>query len=177
MANRFPLILDTSDNNQLKEIPAGDSLNLADVSVTNAHDITSLGVIAAPEMKISGVEVTPTNYLKKSGDIATYGGQQFKFLRVAANGTSIEFVGINEAGLFNGEYTGDLFPDNDDNHRVGIPEKRFAEVNAVNLKGDLKDANDNMMFDYDNGVFYIIENGKRRKMVSETRSILFSILF
>ena len=49
---------------------------LPELLATNAHDITSLGVIAAPEMKISGVEVTPTNYLKKSGDIATYGGQQ-----------------------------------------------------------------------------------------------------
>lgn len=177
MANRFPLILDTSDTNQIKEIPQGDSLNLADVSITNAQDITSLGVISAPTIEISGVGVTPSNYLKKTGDIATYGGNQFKFLRVAANGTSIEFVGINEAGLFNGEYTGDLYPDSDEAHRVGTPEKRFGEINAVNFKGDLRDAAGSLMYDYNNGVYYIMENGKRRKMISEARSILFSILF
>ena len=78
MANRFPLILDTSDTNTIKEIPQGDSLNLADVSISNAQDIESLGTISAPQMRISDVDVTPANYLKKSGDLATYGGQQFK---------------------------------------------------------------------------------------------------
>ena len=177
MANRFPLILDTSDTNTIKEIPQGDSLNLADVSISNAQDIESLGTISAPQMRISDVDVTPANYLKKSGDLATYGGQQFKFLRVAANGTSIEFVGINEAGLFNGEYTGDLFPNADLNHKVGTPDLRFAEVNAGVVKGDLQDANGNVTFEYDNGVFYIMESGKRRKMISETRAVLMSILF
>jgi len=177
MANRFPLILDTSDTNTIKEIPQGDSLNLADVSITNAHDIESLGTISAPQMRVADVDVTPDNYLKRTNDLATYGGNQFKFLRVAANGTSIEFVGITEAGLFNGEYTGDLFPDIDLNYKVGLADKRFAEINAAVVKGDLQDVNGNVTFEYDNGVFYIMEDGKRRKMISETRAVLMSILF
>jgi len=79
--------------------------------------------------------------------------------------------------LFNGEYTGDLFPNADLNHKVGLADKRFAEINAGVIKGDLQDANGNVTFEYDNGVFYIMESGKRRKMISETRAVLMSILF
>ena len=34
MANRYPLVVDTSDNNQIKEIPNGDNLLLTGNSIT-----------------------------------------------------------------------------------------------------------------------------------------------
>ena len=36
MANRFPIILDTNDNNRLKELPNGDSIDLANGGIRNA---------------------------------------------------------------------------------------------------------------------------------------------
>lgn len=177
MISRFPLILDTQDSNKIKEIPAGDNLDLRDVSIVDVQDINSLGTITAPRIIIQNVQVDPANYLKRSNDLATYGGNQFKFLRVAANGTSIEFIGLDEAGILNGELTGDLYPNADQQHSIGTPLNRFAEVNAVSLKGNLVDAQSRIMFDYDNGIFYIDENGVRKKMVSENKAIIFSIIF
>lgn len=177
MASRFPLVLDTQDSNKIKEIPAGDSLDLRDVSIVDVQNISSIGTISAPRMVIQNVQVDPSNYLKKSNDLATYGGNQFKFLRVAANGTSIEFIGLNESGVLNGELTGNLYPNIDGQHSIGTSIRRFAEVNAVSLKGDVVDTQGRIMFDYDTGIFYIDENGVRKKMVSENKAIIYSIIF
>ena len=72
MANRFPLILDTTDGNKIKEIPAGDNLDLRNVSIVDAQNIDALGTINAAGIKINGADVqpgaftdlddTPTNY-------------------------------------------------------------------------------------------------------------------
>jgi hypothetical protein len=185
MADRFPLILDVTDNNKIKEIPEGDNLNLRDVAITNVAGVASLGTVSAATVEIDGTTVTPENYLKLANDVTMYGGKQNKFLRVASNGRDIEFVSLNEAGLFNGEFTDDLFPSTDGTVSVGQPSRRFGEVNAVDLKGNLTGQIKNtavegiggISFDSDTGVFYIIEEGKRRKMVSEARSLVFSILF
>ena len=45
MANRYPLVVDTSDNNQIKEIPNGDNLLLTGNSITGVVDITASGTI------------------------------------------------------------------------------------------------------------------------------------
>lgn len=177
MVSRFPLILDTQDSNKIKEIPAGDNLDLRDVSIIDVQDIVSIGTISAPRMAIQNVQIEPANYLKKSNDLATYGGNQFKFLRVAANGTSIEFIGLTEAGVLNGELTGDIYPNNSGQHNVGTSIRRFAEVNAVSLKGNVVDIQGRIMFDYDTGIFYIDEDGVRKKMVSENKAIIYSIIF
>jgi len=39
MTNRFPIILDTSDGNRLKELPAGDNLDLQGSGIKNAQTI------------------------------------------------------------------------------------------------------------------------------------------
>lgn len=44
MADRFPLIFDT-DNNQLKELPVGDNLNLQGSSIVNVSSITCDGFV------------------------------------------------------------------------------------------------------------------------------------
>ena len=46
MADRFPLIINTS-NNQLQEIASGDNLALNGCNISNIDDINSLGVITA----------------------------------------------------------------------------------------------------------------------------------
>ena len=47
MANRFPIILDTNDNNRLKELPNGDSLDLANGGVRNATFVETTQLILA----------------------------------------------------------------------------------------------------------------------------------
>ena len=42
MANRYPLILDTTDSNKIKELQTGDNLNLADNSIVGVQNITDL---------------------------------------------------------------------------------------------------------------------------------------
>lgn len=44
MANRYPLIFDTTDN-RLKEIPSGDNLNLSGSGIVNTSSITCTGSI------------------------------------------------------------------------------------------------------------------------------------
>ena len=41
MANRFPLVLDTTDGNKIKEIPAGDNLDLRNVSIEDVQNINA----------------------------------------------------------------------------------------------------------------------------------------
>ena len=59
MANRFPLVVDTDDGNRLKELPAGDNLNLDGAGIAN---LTTLGVASLS-----------TNTLTASGN-TTLGG-------------------------------------------------------------------------------------------------------
>ena len=42
MANRYPLILDTTDANKIKELQTGDNLNLADNSIVGVQNITAV---------------------------------------------------------------------------------------------------------------------------------------
>ena len=54
MANRYPLVVDTSDNNQIKEIPSGDNLLLTGNSITGVVDITASGSISSADVNITG---------------------------------------------------------------------------------------------------------------------------
>lgn len=47
MANRYPLIVDSTDGNKLKEIPSGDNLQLTGNSIIGVTDVTASGTIAA----------------------------------------------------------------------------------------------------------------------------------
>ena len=58
MANRYPLILDTSDGNKLKELPAGDGLNLDGNTISSVGNVTSTGTVSATSF--TGDEATIT---------------------------------------------------------------------------------------------------------------------
>ena len=49
MANRIPLIVDTLDDNKIKELPAGDNLDLGNAGLTN------VGSVNATDVTINGV--------------------------------------------------------------------------------------------------------------------------
>lgn len=52
MANRFPLIIDTSDGNKIKELPSGDDLNLENSNIVNALSIQT------QTLTVNGVAIT-----------------------------------------------------------------------------------------------------------------------
>lgn len=54
MANRYPLIIDTSDNNRIKELPVGDNLNLAGSGIINATSVSVTGAISAQSVTVNG---------------------------------------------------------------------------------------------------------------------------
>lgn len=182
MADRFPLIVDSENGNQIKEIPSGDNLNLKDVSVVNVQNVSANGTVNASVLKVDTVAVTPENYLKKTDDVEFYNGNQFKFLRVAGNGRDIDFIGLEEAGLLNGEFTGPIYPNQDGTLQVGTEDIRWGEVNAVvinadTVNSDLVDDQARIMFDASTGTFFAYEQGVPKKLVSENKAIVYSIIF
>ncbi len=54
MANRYPLVIDTSDQNQIKEIPNGDDLLLTGNSISGAVNITASGTVSSANVNITG---------------------------------------------------------------------------------------------------------------------------
>ena len=58
MANRFPLVVDTSDGNKFKELPDGDNLILTNSSIVNALNVSAVGYLEAPRLIINGTDFT-----------------------------------------------------------------------------------------------------------------------
>ena len=64
MANRFPLVVDTSDSNQIKEIPSGDNLQLSGNDIVGVVNITGSGTLTIES-------VSATNITKGGTPLAT----------------------------------------------------------------------------------------------------------
>ena len=56
MANRYPLIVDTTDGNKLKEIPSGDNLQLTGNSIIGVTDVTASGTVAAGVLSATSIK-------------------------------------------------------------------------------------------------------------------------
>ena len=54
MANRFPLVVDTDDGNKLKELPAGDLLNLANSGIANLTELSVAGALTSSTLNTTG---------------------------------------------------------------------------------------------------------------------------
>ena len=54
MANRFPLIIDTTNGNQFAELPDGDNLLLTNSSIVNALNIEAIGTVTAGQLVVDG---------------------------------------------------------------------------------------------------------------------------
>jgi hypothetical protein len=57
MTNRIPLIVDTTDGNKIKELPAGDNLDLTSSAITNATSITTTGTLTAAQVNVNGTNL------------------------------------------------------------------------------------------------------------------------
>ena len=78
MANRYPLVVDTTNNNKIKEIPNGDNLLLTGNSITGVIDITASGNIS-----VAGINMTGT---------LTYQGNPL--VSVATSGAYSDLTGV-----------------------------------------------------------------------------------
>jgi len=58
MANRFPLVIDTSDGNKFKELPDGDNLILTNSSIVDALNVDVRGTVETQQIIINGVNFT-----------------------------------------------------------------------------------------------------------------------
>ena len=47
MANRFPLIVNTTSGNSVQELPSGDFLDLSNSGISNSGNISVSGIISA----------------------------------------------------------------------------------------------------------------------------------
>ena len=111
MANRFPIILDTNDNNRLKELPNGDSLDLANGGVRNAQFIetASLIIAGANFVPFSRAYADLTNKPTIPSDINELTDTQnlltgTAFSSLTGKPTTLSGYGITDA--FNGTYAG-----------------------------------------------------------------------
>ena len=111
MANRFPIILDTNDKNRLKELPNGDSLDLANGGIRNANFVetaqlilagTTLTPFSGSYTDLTGKPTIPSdvNELTDTQNLLT--GTAFSSL--TGTPTTLSGYGITDA--FNGTYAG-----------------------------------------------------------------------
>ena len=91
MANRFPLVLDTTDNNKIKEIQTGDNLNLADNSIVGVQNITALGTIDAADILVAGNRLVAQAFNDLIDTPSTFVGSPNYFVKVKSDGTGLEY--------------------------------------------------------------------------------------
>ena len=72
MANRFPLVVDTDDGNKLKELPAGDQLDLANSGIANLTNLSVGGNINSQTLTTVG-NTTLGGNLSVSGTLTVDG--------------------------------------------------------------------------------------------------------
>ena len=154
MANRFPLVLDTTDNNKIKEIQTGDNLNLADNSIVGVQNITALGTINAADIKVNGNRLVAQAFNDLTDTPSTFVGSPNYFVKVKADGTGLEYRPLSDLGNIEIDtITVDtsIVPTTDGVGNVGTEDKKFNEIVAATLKGNLVSFNEEIVFDATTG--------------------------
>lgn len=153
MANRYPLILDTSDGNKIKELPANDNLYLRTNSIHEVQDINALGTINAADIKIGGQRIQPKSLLDLTDTPTTFNGQENRLLKVNSSATGLDFVDIGDlgditAGTIN--LTDDLIPTQTENSIIGTPSRQFQEIYVKDTYSNLRGYDGTLVFDAEN---------------------------
>ena len=150
MANRFPLVLDTTDNNKIKEIQTGDNLNLADNSIVGVQNITALGTIDAADIKVNGNRLVAQAFADLTDTPASFAGSPNYFVKVKPDGTGLEYRPLADLGNIEIDtITVDtsIVPSVHQSGSIGTPAARFDNVYATSLYGNLRGYNDEIVFD------------------------------
>ena len=154
MANRFPLVLDTTDNNKIKEIQTGDNLNLADNSIVGVQNITALGTIDAADVKVNGNRLVAQAFNDLTDTPSTFIGAPNYFVKVKADGTGLEYRPLSDLGNIEIDtITVDtsIVPSTDNVGNVGTEANKFNEIVATTLKGNLVSYNEEIVFNATTG--------------------------
>ena len=69
MTNRFPIIIDTLDGNKLKELPAGDNLDLDGSGIVNAASIQTAGNLSAMTLTVNGEPLSAVAFSNSFDDL------------------------------------------------------------------------------------------------------------
>ena len=155
MANRFPLVLDTTDNNKIKEIQTGDNLNLADNSIVGVQNITALGTIDAADIKVAGNRLVAQAFADLTDTPSSFIGFPNYFVKVKADGTGLEYRPLSDLGNIEIDtITVDtsIIPSTDNVGNVGTEAAKFNEIVATTLKGNLVSYNEEIVFDATTGL-------------------------
>ena len=67
MANRFPLVVDSSDNN-IKELPEGDSLDFTNVGVANLTNLSLSGALTTATANATNISVSANKTTQTIGE-------------------------------------------------------------------------------------------------------------
>ena len=154
MANRFPLVLDTTDNNKIKEIQAGDNLNLTDNSITGVQNITALGTIDAADVRVNGNRLVAQAFADLTDTPASFIGSPNYFVKVKADGTGLEYRPLSDLGNIEIDtITVDtsIVPSVDGAGNVGTEAAKFNEIVAATLKGNLVAFDETIVFNATTG--------------------------
>ena len=129
MANRYPLILDTTDANKIKELQTGDNLNLADNSIVGVQNITALGTIDAAVITVNGNRIVAQNFTQLSDTPNTYTGNANNFVAVNSTATGLEYKPLSAFGTIdvaNMELDGNIIPSVNNFSSIGNTNFRLA---------------------------------------------------
>ena len=140
MANRFPLVLDTTDNNKIKEIQTGDNLYLADNSITGVQNITALGTIDAAQIRVAGQLLVAQQFADLTDTPSTFTGSESQFVKVNAAGTGLEFASLGSLGtiqLNTISVDASIIPTVNNVGTIGSDNFKFNDVVSTTLRGNL----------------------------------------
>ena len=151
MANRFPLVLDTTDGNKIKEIPAGDNLDLRNVSIEDVQNINALGTINAAAVQINGQNLKAGEFIDLTDVPNSYNGFEGYLIKVNDDGTGLDFTTLGAGGsdfavndiLLNG----DIIPEQLNVSNIGSTTKRFAQIHSQIFQGSIKGFDGSTVFD------------------------------
>ena len=155
MANRFPLVLDTTDGNKIKELPDGDNLDLTNSSIISVNDITSASTIYAQDLRIRGNTIAPVNFKDLADTPANYDNASNYFVKVNGSGTGIIFSPLDNLGTINVnnlEAGGDVVPNTTNTGNVGTDSAVWQRVRAINLVGNLVSESGSIVFNANTGL-------------------------
>jgi hypothetical protein len=153
MANRFPLVLDTTDGNKIKEIPAGDNLDLRNTSIVDVQNINALGTINAAVVTVNGERLVAQEFANLIDTPSTYVGSESYFVKVNETGTALEYRPFSDIGnieLDTLTVIDDILPAGSSSN-IGSDLLRFNRVTANQFNGDLASFNDEIVFDATTG--------------------------
>ena len=154
MANRFPLVLDTTDGNKIKEIPDSDNLDLRTNSIVNVQDITSLGTIDATVIKVDGQKLVAQQFADLTDTPSTFSGSNNYFVKVNSAATGLEFRPLSDLGSIDIDTINvdtAIVPSVAGVGNIGTETNKFNEIVGTTLKGNLVSYNEEIVFDATTG--------------------------